>query len=171
MVPKLDLANHSFDANSEWAADFCRGTLTLTATQDISAAEPICIDYGPDLDNTHLMRVFGFVVPGNPNDRLAFLQQDNASDNEGAMFGENGHQQVLLAGPFLKSVGLDSVVQQFERQDRSHSVQGIISCHEDPHLSRKLSALLSLPVSYTDQHANGADGDDRGQVPHQGMSK
>lgn len=168
MVPRLDLANHSFGANAEWTLDFSRGTVTLTATEDVAEDKPVCIDYGPDLDNTYLMRVFGFVVPGNPNVRLDFLQQEqNMGDNDPTPLSTTGAQQALLTGPFLKAVALDDIVNQYEQESQLHDDQGIVSCHKDPDLSRQLSAVLSLPVYAAEQqHTHGCD---EGQVPYQGM--
>lgn len=168
MVPRVDLANHSFGANAEWALDFSRGAVTLTATEDLAEVQPVCIDYGPDLDNTHLMRVFGFAVPGNPNDRLDFLQQQQ---NMGDSDSTTGNQQALLTGPFLKAVALDDVVNQYEQESQLHDGQGIVSCHKDPDLSRQLSAVLSLPVYAAEQQQTKTSNSHvDGQVPYQGMS-
>lgn len=168
MVPRLDLANHSFSANAEWALDLSRGAVTLTATEDLAEDQPVCIDYGPDLDNTHLMRVFGFAVPGNPNDRLDFLwQQLNMGESDSIPLNMTGAQQALLTDPFLKAVALDNIVNQYEQESQLHDGQGIVSCHKDPDLSRQLSAMLSLPVYAAEQqHTNGCDD---AQVPYQGM--
>lgn len=176
MVPKVDLANHSFQSNADWEAVFIKGTITLVATQDIAKGEPVCIDYGSDVDNTHLMRVFGFVVPGNPNDRLDFLlgqaqgQPADADSHDSHGISRNDQQHhYLLADPFLKSVGLESIAEQMDQESLVHNGQGIISCYKDPNLSRKVSAVLSLPLYASDQHAMlGIEGDDGGQLPESG---
>ena len=42
--------------------------------QDIAAGEEVCISYGCRAkDNTELMRDYGFIQQGNPNDRVPFL--------------------------------------------------------------------------------------------------
>lgn len=165
LVPRVDLANHSFDANAEWVADFARGSVTLQATQQIAEGEPVCIDYGADLDNTALMHMFGFVVPGNPNDRLDLGSMQQADGLDGADQG----QHYLLPDPFLNSVGLDSIVKQSDKASCSHNRNSIVSCHQDPVLSRKLAALLSLAMHDADYHAEAADRcSDRGKL-RQGM--
>lgn len=177
LVPKIDLANHSFQPNADWEVDFAKGTITLVATQDITKGEPVCICYGSDLDNAQLMRVFGFVVPGNPNDRLdLFLGQaqnlpaDVDPDALHSTSRDGLQQHYLLADPFLESVGLDSIAEQMDQGAHSHNGQGIISCYKDPDLSRKFSAVLSLPLCASDQHVTLVDGDDDDQTaPEPGM--
>lgn len=170
MVPKIDLANHSFDANAEWSSDFASGSLALTANQNIAKGQPVCIDYGAELDNTDLMRVFGFVVPGNPNDRLDFLQQqigDDTADSHNTSSNVIWDQQSrskLLAGPFLQSDGLDSAAEQFNQISSGHSGQGSVLNHEDPLLARKLSAALSLPLDASNQNAEAAVDDQLSQA-------
>ena len=175
MVPKVDLANHSFAANADWMADFVNGTLTLTATQDIAEGKPVCIDYGPDLDNTQLMRVFGFIVPGNPNDRLdrppqqaqqhpaPALPRTSQNLNE-----DNQRQHYLLADSFLQAVGMDSIMKQYDQDSLLHNEQGLVSCYKDCSLSRKLSAVLSLPLHGSDQCAEGANGHGGEEMRYQG---
>lgn len=175
MVPQVDLANHSFDSNAEWAANFTKGTLSLTATQDVAEGEPICIDYGTDLDNTQLMRMFGFVVPGNPNDRLDFsaaqLPKNTPDVSFDALYANRERQQhhYLLADPCLKSVGLYDVVKEYDHSSKAHNGKGIVSCHKNPMLSRKLSAVLSLPVYESEQHAEKAISHTAGCLPCQGV--
>lgn len=168
LVPRLDLANHSFDANADWTLDFSGGILKLTATQDLAQNEPVSIDYGPSLDNAHLMRVFGFAIPGNPNDRLAFLeQQSKAAINNLHPPSMSQHQQPahsLLPHIFCKAAALDSDVSPYEQKSWTHDGQGIVSCHEDANLSRRFSAMLSLPGCAAEQFWPGPD---YGQVPSQ----
>lgn len=147
MVPRLDLANHSFDANADWSADFSRGVLTLTATKDLAENEHVCIDYGPGLDNAHLMRVFGFAVPGNPNDRLDFLEQRNGDSGNSTSLGmsQGPHPaQSLMAGPFCNAVDLDSILRESEGSSWYHNGQDIVSGHENANPSRRFSAMASL---------------------------
>ena len=196
MVPQVDLANHSFQSNADWEADFAKATVTLAATKCIAKGEPVCIDYGSDLNNDQMMRVFGFVVPGNPNDRLEFLlgrsQSQIVDDSDNTLdflleqpqsqpadtdpdgyngTSRNGQQHhYLLAYPFLHSVGLKIVAEQMDQKASGNIGQGIVSCYEDPNLSRKLSTVLSLPLYASDQHAMLAfDDGDCGQVPEPGM--
>lgn len=177
MVPKVDLANHSFKSNADWEADFAKGIITLVATEDIAKGEPVCIDYGGDVDNTQLMRVFGFVVAGNPNDRLDFLLEQAQSqtadadiDDSNGISRTDQQQYYLLADPFLHSVSLDSIAEQMGLQSLARNGHSIASCNEDCILSRKLSAVLSLALYASDQHAMLAIEEDVGdEVPEPGM--
>lgn len=70
MVPQADLANHAFHPNAVYALKPTQGLFELRSCTPIAAGQPICITYGTDKTNAELMRDYGFIVPGNPNDRL-----------------------------------------------------------------------------------------------------
>ncbi|KAL3148961.1 hypothetical protein ABBQ32_001818 [Trebouxia sp. C0010 RCD-2024] len=162
MVPTADLANHSFQQNSVYALRATQGTFELKSCQPIKEGQAVCISYGADKTNAELMRDYGFFVPGNPNDRLDLAvsswQQHapvvakpaqllfKALNGSPAPLTEEQRPR-LLAGPFLKAVGLAGKVQAnklliagLSRKETS------AACAEDADLSRKLAAVLSLPV-------------------------
>ncbi|KAG2499539.1 hypothetical protein HYH03_002485 [Edaphochlamys debaryana] len=70
MVPYADLANHSFRCTGTFcmARDNKRFDLRLLAP--LAEGEEATISYGEAKSNAEVMRDYGFVVPGNPNDRL-----------------------------------------------------------------------------------------------------
>ena len=121
MVPMADLANHSFQHNSVYALRASQGSFELKSCRAIKQGEAVCISYGQDKTNAELMRDYGFFVPGNPHDRLDFAvsswQQHapaiakpaqllfKALNGSAAPLAEEQRPQ-LLAGPFLKAVGL-----------------------------------------------------------------
>lgn len=72
MVPQADLANHAFQPNAVYALKASQGIFELRSCSPIAAGQPICITYGTEKTNFELMRDYGFIVPGNPNDRLDF---------------------------------------------------------------------------------------------------
>lgn len=126
MVPTADLANHSFQHNSVYALRASQGSFDLKSCRAIKQGEAVCISYGQDKTNAELMRDYGFFVPGNPHDRLDFAvsswQQHapviakpaqllfKALNGSAAPLAEEQRPQ-LLAGPFLKAVGLTGKVQ------------------------------------------------------------
>lgn len=53
---------------------------TLLPSQDIAAGAEACISYGcTKKDSEGLMRDYGFVIPGNLNDRVPFIAGGCAS--------------------------------------------------------------------------------------------
>jgi len=94
MVPGADLVNHSFDHNSKFEVVASHSSsssssssqaqsgstgasssgaelqLVVRALRQIPAGEEVTISYGQDKSNLVLLASYGFVVPGNPNDRL-----------------------------------------------------------------------------------------------------
>lgn len=121
MVPKADLANHSFQHNSVYTLRASQGSFELESCRAMKQGEPICISYGQNKPNAELMRDYGFFVPGNPYDRLDFTVSSwqghapviakpaqllfKALNGSAAPLAEEQRPQ-LLAGPFLKAVGL-----------------------------------------------------------------
>ena len=121
MVPTADLANHSFQHNSVYAFRASQGFFELKSSRAIKEGEAVCISYGQDKTNAELMRDYGFFVPGNPHDRLDFAvsgwQQHSPviakpakllfkALNGGAAPLTEEERPQLLAGPFLRAVGL-----------------------------------------------------------------
>ncbi|KXZ52986.1 hypothetical protein GPECTOR_8g357 [Gonium pectorale] len=69
MAPFIDFANHAFDFNS--FVNFGEpGKLTLKSVDPISPGEELTVSYGQK-PNVQLMNEYGFVLSGNPYDRVA----------------------------------------------------------------------------------------------------
>lgn len=90
LMPGIDLLNHGGD-NANCALGAMRtggfgggdtkggvegiqidegfGDIEVRCTRDVAPGEQLTISYGDDADNDRLMRLYGFTVPGNPNDR------------------------------------------------------------------------------------------------------
>ena len=64
MVPFLDLINHSDKNNTEWLYDESQKAYVLTAGRDIEKYKEITDSYGK-LSNSNLLKIYGFVIPGN----------------------------------------------------------------------------------------------------------
>lgn len=65
--------------------------------QDIAPGQECTISYGNDKDNFELMRDYGFVVPGNPNDLLQ-LPKDMPKLNAASLLEASGYQGDLMKG-------------------------------------------------------------------------
>lgn len=73
MVPYCDLANHGGDQqNSTFCVSRDRLSFELRALESIPAGQEALISYGDAKPNSMLLRDYGFVVPGNPHDRIDF---------------------------------------------------------------------------------------------------
>ena len=163
MVPHADLANHAFQANAVYALRTSQSTFELRSCTPIAADQPICINYGADKTNAELMRDYGFVVPGNPNDRLdctcTSLQQHTPIVAKPANFlfralnaapapVSKAEQPQLLTGPFLAALGLTGKAEAGKLGPEGMSRgETEAACQKDPALPRKLAAVLSLPLT------------------------
>ena len=72
MVPTADLVNHSFQRNAMYALQAPQGFFKLKSRCEIKKGEAVSVSYGQDKTNAELMSGYGFIVPGNPQDRLDF---------------------------------------------------------------------------------------------------
>ncbi|KAG5288957.1 hypothetical protein I7I50_01498 [Histoplasma capsulatum G186AR] len=67
MAPFADMLNHSSEVRQCHAYDPLSGNLTILAGKDYEAGDQVFIYYG-SIPNNRLLRLYGFVMPGNPND-------------------------------------------------------------------------------------------------------
>lgn len=91
MVPYADLANHAFVHNATFcmARDNKRFELRLLTGLAAGAEATIC--YGESKPNAEVMRDYGFVVPGNPNDRITVPEHGPLPTlNAASLFGSVG---------------------------------------------------------------------------------
>ncbi|KAJ3294154.1 hypothetical protein HDU79_011414 [Rhizoclosmatium sp. JEL0117] len=65
VVPFLDMVNHSFDVKQCHAYDPTEKAVKILAGKSYKKGDEVFINYGP-VSNTKLLRLYGFVVPGNP---------------------------------------------------------------------------------------------------------
>ena len=72
MLPFMDIANHSFAGSNAEQVLHADGSIVMRAARDIQAGEPVLISYG-HLDNTALLRDYGFVDDDNPYERVALM--------------------------------------------------------------------------------------------------
>lgn len=67
LAPFADMLNHSDNVKQCHAYDSSSKTLSVLAGKDYEAGDQVFIYYGP-VSNSRLLRLYGFVVPGNSND-------------------------------------------------------------------------------------------------------
>ncbi|KAM0255849.1 hypothetical protein ACHAQJ_005354 [Trichoderma viride] len=67
LAPFADMLNHSSEVKQCHVYDASSGNLSVLAGKDYKVGDQVSIYYGP-IPNNRLLRIYGFVVPGNPND-------------------------------------------------------------------------------------------------------
>ncbi|KAK4182395.1 putative histone-lysine N-methyltransferase [Podospora australis] len=67
LAPFADMLNHSSEVKPCHVYDASSGNLSVLAGKDYEAGDQVFICYGP-ISNSRFLRLYGFVVPGNPND-------------------------------------------------------------------------------------------------------
>ena len=68
MLPLVDMCNHDFAPNAQLRAG-PGNSVSLVALRSLAAGEPVLISYGM-LSNNFFLLDFGFVIRGNPHDRV-----------------------------------------------------------------------------------------------------
>ncbi|KAK1249561.1 hypothetical protein MKX07_003077 [Trichoderma sp. CBMAI-0711] len=67
LAPFADMLNHSSEVKQCHAYDVKSGDLSILAGKDYEIGDQVYIYYGP-IPNNRLLRLYGFVIPDNPND-------------------------------------------------------------------------------------------------------
>ncbi|KAH0490858.1 hypothetical protein TgHK011_002309 [Trichoderma gracile] len=67
LAPFADMLNHSAEVKQCHAYDVKSGDLSVFAGKDYAIGDQVFIYYGP-IPNNRLLRLYGFVIPDNPND-------------------------------------------------------------------------------------------------------
>jgi hypothetical protein len=124
----------------------------LRCTSSINAGAEALITYGEDKPNDELMRDYGFVVPGNPYDRLPFLAamadtaDPTSTSSSGAGASGAGSKQLLLpklnAASLLEAAGLEGNLVTGTVPTPAGLAPGDVAAFQ-----RRRCALLSLQVS------------------------
>ncbi|WIA28837.1 hypothetical protein OEZ86_011364 [Tetradesmus obliquus] len=75
MVPCADMANHGMQPNAAYKLEPDSQSFSITTTEDVPAGAELLISYlgsQPSKGSAALMKDYGFVLPGNINDSIAF---------------------------------------------------------------------------------------------------
>ncbi|KAL2165025.1 hypothetical protein VTH06DRAFT_321 [Thermothelomyces fergusii] len=96
LAPFADMLNHSFEVKQCHVYDVSSGNLSVLAGKDYEPGDQAFIYYG-SIPNSRLLRLYGFVVPGNPHDSYDLVLTTHPS----APFFVQKHR-------FWTSAGLDS---------------------------------------------------------------
>ncbi|KAL6717353.1 hypothetical protein ACLMJK_005268 [Lecanora helva] len=67
LAPFADMLNHSSEVKQCHVYDPSSGNLSILAGKDYEVGDQVFINYGP-LPNNRLLRLYGFILPNNPND-------------------------------------------------------------------------------------------------------
>ncbi|KAL7938059.1 hypothetical protein V8C35DRAFT_290746 [Trichoderma chlorosporum] len=67
LAPFADMFNHSSEVKQCHVYDALSGSLSVLAGKDYEVGDQVFIYYGP-IPNNRLLRLYGFVIPDNPND-------------------------------------------------------------------------------------------------------
>ncbi|GIL48199.1 hypothetical protein Vafri_4886 [Volvox africanus] len=84
MVPYADMANHSFQHNATFCMARDNKRFELRLLFPLVKGEEATICYGEGKPNFEVMRDYGFITPGNPNDRITLPNQDTLPALNGA---------------------------------------------------------------------------------------
>ena len=174
LAPFADMLNHSSEVRQCHAYDLLSGNLSILAGKDYGAGDqvrplyflmiPICaltcgvffkvfIYYGP-IPNNRLLRLYGFVIPGNPNDDYELVLDTHPM----APFFEQKRKLWVLAGleststiPLTLTDPLPKNVLQYLRIQRSDesdlaviALQQIDPAHEKISDSNEVEVLRFL---------------------------
>ncbi|KAL4459118.1 hypothetical protein ABPG75_013983 [Micractinium tetrahymenae] len=145
MVPCADMANHVLAPNAAYQFVPEADAFQLTALQDIPTGTEACISYGgTHKDNEALMRDYGFVIPGNVNDRVPFSAGDDvASRLAAAAAGGSGllERPSLSAPRLLAALGLAPAAGA-ARFDLTKAAEAAMGDGEEHARTRRLLATL-----------------------------
>ncbi|KAJ3560054.1 hypothetical protein NPX13_g9442 [Xylaria arbuscula] len=67
LAPFADMLNHSPEVEQCHVHDASSKALSVIAGKEYEAGDQVFINYGP-IPNNRLLRLYGFIIPGNPND-------------------------------------------------------------------------------------------------------
>ena len=132
LVPFCDLANHSFDPNGRFCVSPTDKTrFELRSITGIEGGEEATISYGESKTSAELFRDYGFICPGNPNDRISLPADASCRIN-----GES-----LLIATGLKGAWTDCSL------GLSQDLMATNLDYDEARIGRMRSAILSLPLS------------------------
>jgi len=140
MAPCCDFANHSPTPEAEYRYNTAEDAFQLAALRTLAPGVEACISYGcVHKSNLELMRDYGFVMPGNLQDRVAF----DACATPGAP------KPSLHAGRLMGAWGIEGAVslktRQFELGGASApEILLRMGGQEGAAARRKVATLLSL---------------------------
>ncbi|WIA21504.1 hypothetical protein OEZ85_000708 [Tetradesmus obliquus] len=157
MVPYADLANHSFDNNSTFCMARDAKSFQLQSLRPLAAGEELTISYGATKPNAECLRDYGFVVPGNPCDRVHFTRSGEASSSSSSSSSSTIDEEDPL--PRLNPVSLllalsfTGDLSDGDIQPQQHASP--LTAEQQLRLARRRSALLSMPIASPPAAASG----------------
>ncbi|GLI69471.1 hypothetical protein VaNZ11_014089, partial [Volvox africanus] len=134
MVPYADMANHSFQHNATFCMARDNKRFELRLLFSLVTGEEATICYGEGKPNFEVMRDYGFIVPGNPNDRITLSNQDTLPPLNGASLLE----ALGLKGDWRNGGKLTRVLPEASSEGKSANLLA---------LARQKNAVLSMNLS------------------------
>lgn len=149
LAPFADMLNHSSKAKQCHAYDPLSGNLSVLAGKNYESGDQVFINYG-SLPNNRLLRLYGFIMPGNPNDSYDLVLMTHPM----APFFEQKHKLWLSAG--LDSTSTISLtladplprsVLRYLRIQRLHeSDLAIMTAHQSDAAAEKISEANEVEI-------------------------
>ncbi|KAK4444439.1 putative histone-lysine N-methyltransferase [Podospora aff. communis PSN243] len=131
VAPFADMFNHSPEVEPCHVYNASTGNLSILAGKDYEAGDQVFINYGP-IPNNRLLRLYGFVVPGNPNDSYDLVLATHPTaplfEKKKKLWASAGLDStctisLTLVDPLPKS-GLEYLrIQRLDESNRSNEVE------------------------------------------------
>ncbi|KAK6510245.1 hypothetical protein TWF481_004962 [Arthrobotrys musiformis] len=157
LAPFADMFNHSSDVKECHVYDTSSGDFSILAGKDYEAGDQVFINYG-SIPNNRLLRLYGFVVPNNPNDSydLVLMTQPEAPlfELKQKLWVSAGLDSVSTISLSLNDPLPKSVLQylHIQRADESDlaiiALQQIDATDKTPSNSNEVKVLQALIESF-----------------------
>ncbi|KAL3894317.1 MAG: hypothetical protein SGCHY_005346 [Lobulomycetales sp.] len=130
LVPFADFMNHSFSPNATHQLNLETKSVEIVAAAPIAKGEQIVISYG-QVGNNRLLRIYGFIIDGNPFDSFPlYLQTDSSAplyDRKKALMESAGLSIEQTIVPIFRSDPKTSLkpVMQYLRIQRADTEEAL----------------------------------------------
>ncbi|KAF2417701.1 putative histone-lysine N-methyltransferase [Tothia fuscella] len=149
LAPFADMLNHSSEVEQCHTYDVSSGNLSILAGKDYKPGDQVYINYGP-IPNNRLLRLYGFVLPGNPNDSYDLILTTHPM----APYFEQKHKLWVSAGlDSTSTISLtltdplpSSVLRYLRIQRLTESDLGVIVPHQIDAVFDKISDSNEMEI-------------------------
>ncbi|KAL9476262.1 hypothetical protein ACSS6W_006103 [Trichoderma asperelloides] len=155
LAPFADMLNHSSEVMQCHAYDPLSGSVSVLAAKDYEVGDQIFIFYG-SFPNNRLLRLYGFVIPDNPNDcydlvlsthPLAPLYEQKQKLWESAGLDSTSTISLTLTDPLPKNVLRYLRIQRLDESDLAAIANQKLDTNERISNSREVEVLQFLVES------------------------
>ncbi|CAI6092511.1 unnamed protein product [Clonostachys chloroleuca] len=142
IAPFADMLNHAPDAKQCHAYDMSTGGLSVLACRDYQVGDQVFIYYG-SIANSRLLRLYGFVLPGNPIDNYELVLQTSSMaplyEQKQRLWKLAGLDEVSTIPLTLKTPLPDSVLRYLRIQRLDESELGAMTMQIATESYKKIS--------------------------------